>query len=316
MLILFLNELSVAPDVLSLDEAQRRVLKLVKTLRKIRSVQRKIAVNSELSLKNTMLDQRYSISEALLSGGGFVEEWLLLKDIADRHPFAEGLGEKFDPEVQQVGYDYGGREAIACGWADQLGTAVISFEGAPKWPDPFITVSRYEENDSGEIQDSEIQIYNFSETEHIAFHQEWLQNKVKDIDITEYSVDEFWNSREDIFPNLRFLDRVKGDLLALEDQRVVYRHVIARLIGINKDINTWAAMGAGQGEPEFSNRTARGENDQRRDYAIWLDHDDVNRYFGKHQYFDPKRFVGRLHFRISQQEQKAIVAYIGRKLGT
>ena len=124
MLILFLNELSVAPDVLNLDEAQRRAVRLVKTLRKIRSVQRNMAVNSELSLKNAMLDQRYSVSEAL-SGNEFKEEWLLLKDIADRHPFAEGLGEKFDPEVQQVGYDYKGREAIACGWADQLGTAVI-----------------------------------------------------------------------------------------------------------------------------------------------------------------------------------------------
>ena len=313
MLILFLNELSVATDVLNLDEAQRRAVKLVKTLRKIRSVQRNMAVNSELSLKNAMLDQRYSVSEAL-SGNEFKEEWLLLKDIADRHPFAEGLGQKFDPEVQQVGYDCRGREAIACGWADQLGTAVISFVGAPEWSDPFITVSRYEEDDSGEIQDSEIQIYNFSETEHIAFHEEWLQNNVNDI--AGYSVDEFWDNKENIFPNLRFLDRVKDDLLALEDQKVAYRHAVARLIGINKDITSWIAKGVEQGEPEFSNKTARGEHDQRRDNAMWLDLDNVNHYFGKHQYFDPKRFVGRLHFRISQQEQKAIVAYIGRKLGT
>lgn len=312
MLVFFLNELSVSEQVLEIAEARRRALMLVRVLRKIRSKQRNMAVNSAVSLKNVLLDQRYSVSE-VLAGNEYTEEWLLLKDISDRHPFAEGLGEQFDPETQGVGYDYCGREAIALGWADQLGTAVISFAGESEWSEAHLSVLRYEADSRHDIQESEVSIRNFSETEHVLLHEDWLQKTL--IDVEELSVNTLWENKSDLFPFLRFLDRTQHDLLELIKEKIAYQHAIARLMAMNEDMAEWAATGVDQGEPIFRYKTAKGEHDQRRNDAQWVDQDGIEYYFGKHQYFDPKRFVGRIHFRVCATEKKAVIAYLGRKLG-
>ena len=312
MLVFFLNELSVSEQVLDITEARRRALNLVRVLRRIRLKQRNMAVNSAVSLKNALLDQRYSVSE-VLAGNEYTEEWLLLKDIADRHPFAEGLGGQFDPETHGVGYDYYGREAIAMGWADQLGTAVISFTGEVDWSEAHLSVLRYEANANDDIQETEVNIRNFSEAEHVLLHENWLKKTLTNV--SDLSVDALWENKSDLFPFLRFLDRTKDDLLALIQEKVAYQHAIARLIAVNEDIAEWVATGVDQGEPVFRHKTAKGEHDQRRDDAQWVDKDGGEYYFGKHQYFDPKRFVGRIHFRVCATEKKAVIAYLGRKLG-
>jgi len=305
MLVFFLNELSVSEQVLEIAEARKRALMLVRVLRKIRSKQRNMAVNSAVSLKNALLDQRYSVSE-VLAGNKYTEEWLLLKDISDRHPFAEGLGEQFDPETQGIGYDYCGREAIALGWADQLGTAVISFAGESEWSEAHLSVLRYEADSRHDIQESEVSIRNFSETEHVLLHEDWLQTSSFE---WLFEVGVFWQQRETLFPYLRFLKRAESDMDTLRVSGAAYYLVLQRLNELNQDVARWVETTGDW--PVFSSK-ATPEDETRKRLCEVMDNGE------KHNFHWHLRFTGgiagRIHFRICVQEQKAIIAYIGKKL--
>ena len=316
MHVLFLNELSVAETELPKQEARERALSLVRVLRKIRSKQRQIAINSEYSLRHSMVDCRHPLSE-LLAGNSYVEERLLLSDIADRCPISEGLDEVGYPlslEEQGVGYDFLDQEATALGWADQLDMAVLSFQGDLEL-DALLSVLRYEEGEAGELSEKCVNVRNFSLLEHITYHDNWLSSTP--VDYSSLSVGDLWDRREELFPFLRFLGRVETDLNQLKSTGFPYYQALSRCDSLNQDIAKWVECGTNNREPQYSIKVAAGEHEQRRSLSEWEDEqvEGVKKTFNPHLYFDEKRFVGRIHFRLCDQEQKAVVAYIGRKLG-
>jgi hypothetical protein len=192
-----------------------------------------------------------------------------------------------------------------------LDAILLSINTSDRWNSHQIEIKRVAADD-GRYIDEELIL------SHIACfdHGKLLSKQYKQInDPSHLSVDELWERRDQLFPSLRFLDRTRGDFSVLKKVGLPYRQALVQCRALNEDIHRWIAMGVEQGEPKYSRDMAEGEHDQRRELTTWIDMDGISYYFDKHLYIDKFGFVGRLHFRLSVKEKKAVIAYLGRKLG-
>ena len=304
MLIVFLNELSTDSAELAKEDARQRALQLLKVLKAIRRQQPQVGLNSSHPLKDTFVDPRYSLSE-LLAGNEYREEWQFLKGFANRSPLSADMDDAFSLQVGEVEYFYQDQASMALGWADQLGTAVISFPSTC-WDAAWLNVIKQELDDAAAIQESIVEIRNFTHTEHVGTHLNWLQT-VSFEWLSGAGV--FWQQRETLFPCLRFLKRTENDMDGLRVSGASYYLVLQRLHELNQDITRWIES-AGDW-PTFSSK-ATPEDETRKRLCEVMDNGE------KHNFHWHLRFTGgiagRIHFRICAQEQKAIIAYLGKKL--
>lgn len=304
MLILFLNELSTDSSELAKDDARQRALQLLKVLKAIRKQQAQVGLNSSSPLKDTLVDLRYSLSE-LLAGNEYREEWQFLRGFVNRSPLSADMDTAFSLQIEEVEYFYQNQASMALGCADQWGTAVISFPNTP-WNEAWLSVVKHELDDVAVIQESIVEIRNFTHTEHVATHLNWLQT-VSFGWLSGAGV--FWQQRETLFPCLRFLKRTENDMDSLRVSGAAYYLVLQRLHELNQDIARWVES-AGDW-PEFSSK-ATPEDETRKRLCEVVDNGE------KHNFHWHLRFTGgiagRIHFRICSRDQKAIIAYIGRKL--
>ena len=196
-------------------------------------------------------------------------------------------------------------------WAYFLGAILLSINTSEEWNSHQIEIKRVVEGDGRYIDEKLI-------LPHIACfdHGNLLNKQYEKIsDPSQLSVDDLWSQRDQLFQHLRFLDRTQKDFSVLKKAGLPYRQALIQCRALNEDIHRWIAAGVEQGEPKYSRDMADGEHDQRRDDAQWVDIDGISYYFDKHLYIDKYGFLGRLHFRLSVQEKKAVIAYLGRKLG-
>lgn len=304
MLILFLNELSTDNKELDLPEARHRALRLIEVLRLVRKQQTQVALNSQASLKGTFVDTRYTIAE-LLAGDEYRDKLRFLRGFENRSPISAGMDTSFDLQLEEISYYYKGGDCIAMGWADQLNSGVVSlldeaFIGGT------IEVDKVELDDAAELIPSTVNIRNFSESAHIDEHFEWLQS-ASFKRLSEAGV--LWKQREEVYPHLRFLSRTKSDMDNLRVSGACYLLVVQRLNELNQDIENWAELESDW--PEFSSKvTPEAEN--RKRLCNVLDGEE------EHNFHWHLRFTGgiagRIHFRISAKEKKAVIAYLGNKL--
>lgn len=307
MLVLFLNELSCDPEELELAQAKKRVLGLLRLLRQTRKQQRQIGLNSQLPLKDTLVDQRYTLHE-LLSGNEYREEWRFLKSFANRSPLSADMEQHFDLERQEVDYLHEGEPASALGWADIMDTAVVSFPDSA-FQEPFIDLIRREldeSNEDAEVQDHPVSVKNIANTEHIEHHTPWLQDYAFR---TLPTADHLWQKRAELFPFIRLLPRTEQDLKQLFMSGTAYPQVVRRLQELNRDIAEWRE--AGNAWPEFSSK-ATPEATTRKRFCKVMDEGEEHD-FDWHLRFTG-HIAGRIHFRICMREKQAIIAYLGQKL--
>lgn len=304
MLILFLNELSADSEEVDVFEAKQRTLKLLKVLRLIRKHQSQVALNSQTTLKNTLVDQRYSIAE-LLAGDEYRDEWRFLRGFENRSPISAEMNSSFDLMIGELGYYYDDNACIAMGWADQLETGVVSFFN-DRFSEEWLIVDKNELDDAAEIIPSQVNVRNFSKPDHIESHVEWLQNASFNW-LSEAGI--FWQQREELYPYLRFLKRTESDMDTLRVSGASYYLVLQRLKDLNNDIAAWVELGSDW--PKFSSK-ASPEAQNRKRFCRIVDNDE------EHDFDWHLRFTGgiagRIHFRICPKERKGIIAYLGRKL--
>ena len=114
--------------------------------------------------------------------------------------------------------------------------------------------------------------------------------------------------RDDVFPHLRFLSRVNGQLHDLRVDWVV--PVAFELRRLNDAIGDWDPQQTR--EPTWRSKVTP-EGETRRRLCRFKDFDGIERAFDLHGRFTPG--AGRVHFRLVPELGTATVAHIGLKLG-
>jgi hypothetical protein len=284
MLILFLNELSTVNIELDQFEARQRVLQLLNVLKDIRRQQQQVGMNSQVPLKDTLVDQRYSLAE-LLAGDEYRDEWRFLRGFANRSPLSAEMDTAFRLQVEEVEYHYQEQASIALGWADQLGTGVVSFPDA-NWFDACLMVGKRELNEAADIQECTVKVRNFAQLEHVTDHRDWLQ-KISFEWFSDAGI--FWQQRETFFPFLRFMKQTEGHMDTLRVSGAAYYLALKRLHELNQDITRWVESGSDW--PEFSSK-ATPEDETRKHLCEVMDNGE------KHNFHWHLRFTGGIAGRI------------------
>jgi hypothetical protein len=301
-LILFLNELSVAPVTLTPHAARVIVLDLINTLRFVRSIRPSTSLNSSIPFLEHFVDAEKTISQ-VLRGNEFREEWQFLRRFVDRSPFDADLP---DPQAMaEVQYLYGESTANGLGWAHLHDTAGVSLASGDSWSTAEIKLCRRQLGDQGEVVEDEVAVRHMSGQAHVEHWREWIRDVGSDDVPTAGSL---WRDREQLFPNLRFLERVIGDFQTLEANVMAYPQCINLLRSINRDVEAWS----GDGVLQFSTKVSP-EAEQRKKFCCVTDIDGIEYCFHLHGRFTGG-IPGRVHLRVNGGERKVIIAYVGRKL--
>lgn len=117
---------------------------------------------------------------------------------------------------------------------------------------------------------------------------------------------ELWRVRDDIFPSIRFLPRVAGDLEVLRKEWL--RPAKELLAKLAEAVVAWDP--GREVAPAWPTKVTL-EHEQRRRLCWFDDPFTGNTLFDLHARMTPG--AGRLHFRWDAAERKVIVVYIGVK---
>jgi len=306
--VLFLDDASRYIGEIDREQAKQIAMTLLATLKRIRTVNKKFALNTARPISQYQIADNWTL-HLILGGPAFREEWDFIRTLNDRSPLAVGLDEGL---LQKVGgtelYTLPSRvPSSALALANLLDSATISFDAHADWSKAWVEVIFLEIEDDGSISETEAKVRNASQVAHVEDHIEWL--KILGFSPAPTAL-QVWNQRADIFPNIRFLPRVQKDLADLEASGVAFIQARLALEALTKDISTWKQ---GNSKPNFSRKTTP-EHEQRQKLC-WA-RDDVT---GRNELFDwHSRFTGglegRIHFRLDSVNQSIIIAYVGGKL--
>lgn len=162
-------------------------------------------------------------------------------------------------------------------------------------------------DESGNSQIQVKDIRNVSCIDHLGEHETWLKTLGFD---GLPSAKQFWDDAPARYPGLRFLDRVRGQINQLATSGAPYKQALSSLDLLNGDALSWNGVGS----PTYSAKVADGEHDQRRALSEFDDDVTGRRHeFDRHAYFTGGT-AGRIHFRLSVEERKFVVAHVGFKL--
>lgn len=304
--ILFLESASGFIDPVSNQQAVVTAKLFIQTLRHLKRANSRISLSTNPALRECELAPGEPLQK-VLSGNSFREEWLFLKDLQTRTPLSSGL-ESLINQVALADIKLpSGTTSSALTWAHILETGTISFHAEPVWCHPTINALHEHLDEHGNFLSSPVAVRNSSEPAHIDVHRVWLSN----LGLNQNpSAKAFWEERNTRFPGLRFLDRTRSHIDNLATSGAPYRQAITTLEALNQAALDWN----GEGEPTFTVKNAAGEHDQRRKLCRFND-EIAGRVcdFGRHAYFTGN-FPGRVHFRMSVEEKKIVVGYLGYKL--
>lgn len=304
--ILFLESASGYAVPVTNQKAIATATVFIQTLRHLKRTNSRISLRSNQPLRECELAPDEPLQK-VLSGNTFREEWLFLKDLQTKTPLSAGLEALVNRIALAEVKLPSGDASSALTWAHIFETGTISFHTTPLWCHPTINATHEHLDEQGSFHSSPVVIKNASEPAHITAHQAWLSNLGLEILPSSKT---FWAERNARFPGLRFLDRVRSHIDDLATSGAPYKQAIATLEALNQTAINWN----GDGEPVFSMKNATGEHDKRRKLCQFSDEiagQDCD--FSRHAYFTGG-FPGRIHFRMSIEERKIVVAHVGYKL--
>ena len=304
--VLFLETKSGHDDDVPTSVAAETLARFIRTLIRLRRTNKRISLNSNVRLPDCEIAPSVTLQK-LLSAPSHRDTWLFLKELKAKTPFSEGVEQWImEAEVSEA-KTAGGQISHALTWAHVLETGTVSFYGNINWQSAWIDATCATIKADGNLFEQEVRIRNASDQEHIDEHTDWL----KSLGYEQLpSAKELWDDRGNRFPGLRFLDQVRKQLEDLATTGAPYQRALAQLAALNDDAIRWG----GNGVPMFSIKEADGEHDKRRHLSKFTDEvTGVEHEFDRHIYFTGG-FPGRIHFRLSENEKKFIVAYVGFKL--
>ena len=309
--VLFLEVASAHKQPVGDREAISTSLQLIRTLRQLRKINSRISLNAAIRLPDCNVALGRTLS-ATLGAPEFRLEWEFLRLLATQSPLSVGMESSLPraelTEAQLEGeQSFRGQEEAALVWAHLLQTATVSFDTEMPWNQPWIDAHFQSLDDAGNLAEISERVRNASTPEHAIEHSDWL--RALGFSVSPTGAD-FWASRDDRFPGLRFLDRVRSQIDDLATSGAPYKQALRSLESLNRDSINWGGLG----DPTYSEKVADGEHDGRRELSKFLD--DVTgqkHFFDKHAYFTGGT-AGRIHFRLAADEGKFVVAHVGFKL--
>ncbi|MEH1014273.1 hypothetical protein V6U90_14315 [Micromonospora sp. CPCC 206060] len=304
-LLLVLNELSYRDVKARREEVDSSLRDFVSLLLRVRRHRTEVSLVTEKTLADLEFSDGYSIRR-WAGDNRNRDHWRFLKVMRNRAPFREAVPDNLGYDAD---YFHDGRPADGLGTAHLVAGLAVSLRLGPEWEAARLVLTRQAlgEDDSGEIvlDSSEVDVRHACTEGHVHEHRHWLV----DSELTRlHTADQLWAAREDLFPHLRFLARVEGDLAGLP---VGWFHAVKeRLAELERSAADWRA------DPSVALRwhsKVTPESDSRRELCRFTDVDGVSHLFEWHARFTPG--AGRLHFRIDNASHTLVVGYIGRKLG-
>ncbi|WP_176153495.1 hypothetical protein [Burkholderia vietnamiensis] len=306
--VIFIDDASRCIGSLSRTQAEKVALSLLETIKKLRKLNKKFALNCARPISQHQISDKWTL-QSILGGSSFNEEWMFIRMLADRSPFSAGLRDGLLQEV--IGLEFRTRPndvpSTALAWASLLDTAIVSFDINIDWAQAWVEATYQELEDDGNISEADRSIRNASRLEHVDAHAEWL--KMLGF-VSSPSASQIWKEKSERFPGLRFLPRTEKDLTDLSSSGVPFLQALSALEALSNDAVRWPLENPW---PDFSTK-ATPESEQRRKFC-WV-HDDLT---GKNELFDwHTRFTGglagRVHFRVDTANRSIAVAYVGGKL--
>jgi hypothetical protein len=306
--VLFLDDASRHAGSVDRNRAEQTALTLLGTLRSLRKVNKKIALNTARPIAHHAVAENWTL-QIVLGGTRFKEEWDFIRALSDRSPFAAGLEDGLLAEIGDMEFRTrpGKVPSTALAWATLVDSATVSFDGHTDWSQAWVETSYNVLQEDGSVSESEGKVRNASQADHAGAHQDWL----KVLGLTSApTAAEVWKDREERYPSLRFLPRVEKDLGVLEGSGVALQYAVSAIESLAKDAADWKADVAW---PVFST-LASPEGEVRK--KLCSVHDEAT---GKKELFDwHTRFTGgwagRIHFRVDGPTRTIVVAYVGAKL--
>jgi hypothetical protein len=309
MLSAFLNELSQPRGRLPIPVCKAVMSNLVSLLRAVRRVRTDLALHSAGPFKDMIIGADYPIAR-WCNDGDCKDEWLFLRALENRSPFGEGLEELLSSE-NMVEYRYGGTNAEGLGWAHLADGIAVSFDHSAEWRTDFVSVVQtlLTEGDdgAGELIENSVVVRHAAQPLHLDSHKDWFARvgRIEPRDPTD-----LWGRRQDLFKNLMFLDRCKGDIAGIHPAHPWFSAIVSRLRELDEAVQAWDP--ARQPEPLWTSRVTH-EHSGRQRLCMFIDQNGNEECYDLHARFTPG--AGRLHFRLDATVRKAKVAYIGLKIG-
>ncbi|BCJ57160.1 hypothetical protein [Micromonospora endophytica] len=303
-MLLVLNELSYRETKARREEVSDSLHGFVRLLRKVRQHRTDVALVTERRFFDLDLGDDYSVRE--WAGDGRNRDAMrYLRGMNQRAPFREVA-----PADLRDGTEYFHEEQAAegLGTAHQVGGLAVSLPLAQPWEETSLRLSQrgLAENDAGTVTltETEVDVRHASRAAHVDRHRQWLC----DSELTRiHTGAELWEAREDIFPHLRFLPRVAGDLHRLAPAWL--QPVKERLAELELTVADWVP--SAEAAPQWRSKVTP-ESESRKALCRFVDTDGQAHLFDWHARFTPR--AGRLHFRMDGARQQFVIAYIGAKL--
>ncbi len=304
--VLFLEAASGHSNAVAPTDALKTAKQLVKALRDTRRANTKISLNSNTHIGDCELAPGQTL-RMVLGGHQYREEWTFIRELATRSPFSSGLEEWIASAELADATPSNGQSSVALTWANLLETGTISFHVQPDWLQPWITADCITLDADCNETSCKRDIRNISASDHVEVHKDWLEVLGRDQCPDSKKL---WSERDSRFSGLRFLARVEDELSQLATSGAPFRQALNCLEALNQDAVVWG----GNGIPKFSVKVADGEHDRRRSLSKFTDEVSGETFeFDRHAYFTGG-IAGRIHFRLSSEESKFVIAHVGFKL--
>lgn len=184
---------------------------------------------------------------------------------------------------------------------------ILSFPLSTTWNQLLLPVSVSQMAEDGELHEEIVNIENIYDINSCCAHRLIIECRGRSV---PGGGGEIWERRADLFPHIRFLDRVQGDLEKL-DNGAQASQVFNRLNSINLSLQQWRENG--QTYPSWGTKIT-SESATRRPKCNFTDAMGVEHSYEVHARYTPG--AGRIHFRVVDDSRTAEVAYIGVKIAS
>ena len=267
-------------------------------------------------LGETVCLHDFSLYEAYIKLGksGYPEERDFLLRLLSKAPLLRDIEDRFHAceflacEGQNLSSEDRG-PLVLCARTDRV---AIGFPSAPHWDRDQVTVSFRELLLDETFEETSKEIDHLARSKHAdpicERHRARHLDKILE---SNNPVDNLWDNRQEIFPNLIFGQEVKKHLRTSSNQLGVIVKVLADLEHSARD---WKDRGepAPPWKREVKNESSGVRNDPNlRDERRFSSHDGKPRYFFLHARFGGS---GRIHLRIDPERREVEIGYIGKHL--
>lgn len=304
-----LNERSLPAQSAQFDEdwALDLVAKLAAVVRAARALRPDLTLVSSVGLPGYPLTPDGTVTFGALAnrrGGRARDEWLSLLQALNRAPFTS-LSDRAVPQGDRE-YLHKDEAAVGLGFAHATGQLAVSLAVVP-WlrREVTITLRRLEEA-QGSLVDQSVTVRHAATTAHVRQHDRAVREAALPDD---FDGAHLWADRSDLYPCLAFLPSVEANLKDLPSMERSQVH--KKLTALNEACDGWEAS---RSAPVWGGHVTP-EAQGRKKLCMFADIDGQLRCFDLHARYTPNE--GRIHFRLTtrREARRAIVAYIGPKLG-